>query len=189
MADQRPREGCTYTADVNTEMHTLNTGKEETMTDPLKESARKVQDALRAAGLACEVVEMPKTTRTARDAAAAAGCTVGQIVKSLVFRGTRTQTPYLVVASGVNRVNEKTLADMVNEPVEMPDADFVREKTGFAIGGVPPLGHAQPLKTYIDRDLLHHSEIWAAAGTPNAVFKLTPADLQVITGGQVINVT
>ena len=159
------------------------------MTASLKTSARKVQDALDAAGLSCEVVEMPKTTRTAREAAAAAGCTVGQIVKSLVFKGSRTQKPYLVVASGVNRVNESILADMVNEPVEMSDAEFVREKTGFTIGGVPPLGHEQPLETYIDQDLLQHEEIWAAAGTPNAIFKLTPADLQAITGGRVINIT
>lgn len=159
------------------------------MADSLKSSARKVQDALNAAGLACEVVEMPKTTRTAREAAEAAGCTVAQIVKSLVFRGIRTQKPYLVVASGVNRVNEQQLAALVSEPVEMPDADFVREKTGFAIGGVPPLGHDQPLETYIDRDLLQHEEIWAAAGTPNAIFKLTPSDLHAITGGRVIKVT
>ncbi len=159
------------------------------MADSLKTSARKVQDALDAAGLACEVVEMPNTTRTASEAAAAAGCKVGQIVKSLVFRGTRSHKPYMVVASGANRVNEKILADQVGEPVEMPDADFVRDKTGFAIGGVPPLGHAEPLQTYIDRDLLQYEEIWAAAGTPNAVFKLTPADLQAITGGSVIKVT
>jgi prolyl-tRNA editing enzyme YbaK/EbsC (Cys-tRNA(Pro) deacylase) len=159
------------------------------MADSLKTSARKVQNALDASGMACEVVEMPKTTRTAREAAEAAGCTVGQIVKSLVFKGTRTQKPYLVVASGVNRVNENILAELVNEPVEMPDAEFVREQTGFAIGGIPPLGHDQPLETYIDQDLLQHAEIWAAAGTPNAVFKLTPADLQAVTGGRVIKIT
>ncbi|KPJ75324.1 MAG: hypothetical protein AMJ54_15325 [Deltaproteobacteria bacterium SG8_13] len=159
------------------------------MADSLKTSARRVQDALLAAGLACEVVEMPKTTRTASEAAEAAGCRVGQIVKSLVFRGTRTGKPYLVVASGANRVNEKVLAGLVGEPVEMPDADFVREKTGFAIGGVPPLGHDEPLETYIDQGLLEHEEIWAAAGTPNAIFKLTPADLQAITGGRVVKIS
>ena len=159
------------------------------MTDSLKTSARRVQKALDAAGMACDVVEMPKTTRTAREAAEAAGCTVGQIVKSLIFKGSRTNKPYLVVASGANRVNEKTLAEIVSEPVEMPDADFVREKTGFAIGGVPPLGHNEPLETYIDQDLLDFEEIWAAAGTPNAIFKLTPADLQSITGGRVTKIT
>lgn len=158
------------------------------MADLLKDSARKVQNALDAAGLACDVVEMPQTTRTAREAAEAAGCTVAQIVKSLVFRGTRTQKAYLVIASGANRVNEQRLAELVNEPVEMPDADFVRRKTGFAIGGVPPLGHDQALETYIDRDLLQHEEIWAAAGTPNAIFKLTPSDLQAVTRGRVIEV-
>lgn len=159
------------------------------MAESLKTSARKVQDALTAAGLACEVVEMPKTTRTAREAAEAAGCSVGQIVKSLVFRGARTQKPYLVAASGVNRVNEKILAKQVREPVEMPDADFVRQKTGFVIGGVAPLGHPEPLETYIDEDLLQYTEIWAAAGTPNAIFKLTPADLQAITSGRVMKIT
>jgi prolyl-tRNA editing enzyme YbaK/EbsC (Cys-tRNA(Pro) deacylase) len=163
--------------------------KEDMMTDSLKTSARRVQKALDAAGMACDVVEMPKTTRTAREAAQAAGCTVGQIVKSLIFKGSRTNKPYLVVASGANRVNEETLAEMVSEPVEMPDADFVREKTGFAIGGVPPLGHDNPLETYIDEDLLQYEEIWAAAGTPNAIFKLTPSDLQSITGGQVTKIT
>ena len=156
------------------------------MTQTLKFSAQKVQDALHAAGLACEVVEMPKTTRTAREAAEAAGCSVGQIVKSLIFRGRHTQKPYLVVASGANRVDETILTQRVGEPVEMPDADFVREKTGFAIGGVPPVGHATALHTYIDEDLMQYAEIWAAAGTPNAIFKLTPADLRAITGGQVI---
>lgn len=159
------------------------------MTDLLKESARRVQKALDAAGLACDVVEMPNTTRTAREAAKAAGCTVAQIVKSLVFRGTRTQNPYLVVASGANRVNEQRLAELVGEPVEMPDPDFVRATTGFAIGGVPPLGHDKQLETYFDQDLLQHEEIWAAAGTPNAIFKLTPSDLQAVTRGKVIKVT
>jgi len=151
----------------------------------LSNSAQKVQNALNAHGLPCEVYEMPDTTRTARDAAQAAGCEVGQIVKSLVFKGVRTNKPYLVLASGANRVNEKQLGKIVDEPVKMPDADFVREKTGFAIGGVPPLGHAEKLEILIDEDLLPYDEIWAAAGTPNAIFKLTPMDLQKITAGRV----
>jgi prolyl-tRNA editing enzyme YbaK/EbsC (Cys-tRNA(Pro) deacylase) len=112
---------------------------------------------------------MPNTTRTAGDAAQAAGCEVGQIVKSLVFKGVHTNKPYLVLASGANRVNEKQLGEIVDEPVKMPDADFVRQKTGFAIGGVPPLGHTEKLETFIDEDLMPYDEIWAAAGTPNAI--------------------
>ncbi len=159
------------------------------MSDTLSASARKVQHALEARGLACQVVEMAKTTRSAKDAARAMGCRVEQIVKSLVFRGKESRKAFLIVVSGVNRVNEEKFAELVCEPVEMPDADFVREKTGFAIGGVPPIAHTNPLEIFIDEDLLNYAEIWAAAGTPRAVFKLTPADLQKITGGQVVKIT
>ena len=158
------------------------------MTEHLSGSARKVQDALSAHGLQCQVLELKQSTRGARDAAEAVGCEVGQIVKSLVFKGKASQKPVLVVASGSNRVNEKRLAELISEPVKMPDADFVRQKTGFAIGGVPPIGHAQPLETYIDEDLFKYEEIWAAAGTPHSLFKLTPADLETITGGLVVRV-
>ncbi|MGB9879954.1 MAG: YbaK/EbsC family protein, partial [Anaerolineae bacterium] len=127
----------------------------------------------------------PQSTRTAAEAAQAVGCAVGQIVKSLVFRGKETHKPILVLASGANRVDEKALAHWVGEPIEKADADFVREQTGFAIGGVPPIGHIQPLPTYIDQDLLLYDEIWAAAGTPHAVFRLTPADLVRMTNGMV----
>jgi prolyl-tRNA editing enzyme YbaK/EbsC (Cys-tRNA(Pro) deacylase) len=159
------------------------------MSDKLSASARKVQQALEDRGLACQVVEMSKTTRSAKDAAEAVGCRVEQIVKSLVFKGKKSSKAFLIVASGVNRVNEEKFAELVGEPVEMPDADFVREKTGFAIGGVPPIAHTNPLEAFIDEDLLNYSEIWAAAGTPRAIFKLTPGDLQKITGGQVIKIT
>ena len=158
------------------------------MTEHLSGSARKVQDALSAHGLQCQVLELKQSTRGARDAAEAVGCEVGQIVKSLVFKGKASQKPVLVVASGSNRVNEKRLAELISEPVKMPDADFVRQKTGFAIGGVPPIGHAQPLETYIDEDLFKYEEIWAAAGTPHSLFKLTPAELETITGGLVVRV-
>ena len=159
------------------------------MSDTLSTSARKVQQALEARGLACQVVEMAKTTRSAKDAARAMGCRVEQIVKSLVFRGKESRKAFLIVVSGVNRLNEEKFAELVCEPVEMPDADFVREKTGFAIGGVPPIAHTNPLEIFIDEDLLNYAEIWAAAGTPRAVFKLTPSDLQKITGGQVVKIT
>ena len=159
------------------------------MSDKLSSSAYKVQKSLEELGLECHVVEMDKTTRSAKDAARAVGCRVEQIVKSLVFRGKKTRTAYLIVASGVNRVDEEKFSTLVGEPVDMPDADFVREKTGFAIGGVPPIAHTNPLETFIDKDLLNYSEIWAAAGTPRAVFKLTPADLRKITGGRIIKIT
>ena len=159
------------------------------MSETLSSSSRKVQLALEARGLACQVVEMAKTTRSATDAARAVGCRVEQIVKSLVFRGKKSRTAFLIVASGVNRVNEDKFAELVGEPVEMPDADFVREKTGFAIGGVPPIAHTNRLETFIDEDLFNYAEIWAAAGTPRAVFKLTPADLQKITGGRVVSIS
>ena len=152
---------------------------------PLKDSARRVQAALAAAGFDLEVREFPAGTRTSAEAAAAIGCQVGQIAKSLVFRAKTTDRPVLVVASGANRVDEKALAALAGEPIGRADADFVRRETGFAIGGVPPLGHATPPLAFIDRDLLAFEEIWAAAGTPNAVFRLTPDALSALTGGRV----
>jgi Cys-tRNA(Pro) deacylase len=158
------------------------------MSKELGASAQRVQDALKSNGLSCQVIEMRETTRSAMDAAQAVGCEVGQIVKSLVFRGKQTQKPYLVVASGANRVNVKKIGKLVSESIKMANPDFVREQTGFAIGGVPPLGHPHPLETLIDEDLFKHDEIWAAAGNPNAMFKLTPVDLKKITKGKVISV-
>ena len=158
------------------------------MSNKLKSSAQKVQEALQGHGLACEVVQMQDTTRSAQDAARAVGCEVGQIVKSLVFKGKQSLQPVLVVTSGANRVNEKTIGKQLAEAIKMADPEFVRDVTGFAIGGVPPVGHRQALKIFIDEDLLQYEEIWAAAGTPHAVFKLTPEDLKTITGGKVITV-
>jgi prolyl-tRNA editing enzyme YbaK/EbsC (Cys-tRNA(Pro) deacylase) len=152
----------------------------------LSASAMKVQQALKSFGLNSQVVEMPQSTRTAEDAARAVGCSVGQIAKSLVFKGALSLQPILVVTSGVNRVNEKTLGQLISESITKADPEFVREKTGFAIGGVPPLGHSQPLQIFIDEDLLQFEEIWAAAGTPRTVFKLTSQELQKITGGRII---
>lgn len=158
------------------------------MATELNASAQKVQEALTALGLPCQVVELPASTRTAQEAAQAIGCTVAQIVKSLIFRGTRTGKPILVLASGVNRVNEKRLSEMAGEPIGKADADFVRRHTGFAIGGVPPVGHLTPIETYIDADLLQYQEIWAAAGTPRAVFRLIPQDLQKMNHGSIISI-
>jgi len=160
------------------------------MSNSLSSSAQRVQDALAALGFgAFTVVELPDSTRTAVEAAAAIGCTVEQIVKSLVFKGRQTDQPVLVVASGPNRVNTQTIAALLGEPVDKPDADYVRARTGFVIGGVPPVGHSEPLATFIDQDLLQYDTIWAAAGTPRAVFELTPDDLVKMTGGQVIDVS
>jgi len=155
------------------------------MSEPLSASAQKVQAALDALGFTLQVVQLPQTTRTSAEAAQAVGCEVGQIAKSLIFRAKRTHKPIMVIASGANRVNEKQIGELVGEPIEKPDADFVREKTGFVIGGVPPLGHAEKLDVFVDEDLLQYETIWAAAGNPNAVFKLTPADLVKMSDGRV----
>ncbi len=155
---------------------------------PLNPSAQKVQDALTSAGFDCAVVEFQATTRTSAEAAAAIGTTVARIAKSLIFRTALGDKPVLVIASGENRVDEKKLAALLGEKVERPDADFVRNRTGFAIGGVPPLGHPTKLRTYIDRDLLALGEIWAAGGTPNAVFKLRADQLALMTGGEVADI-
>jgi prolyl-tRNA editing enzyme YbaK/EbsC (Cys-tRNA(Pro) deacylase) len=128
--------------------------------------------------------EFPEGTRTAQDAAAAIGCTVGQIVKSLVFL-TRSHPPkpVLVLCSGANTVDAKRLG------LDKADADVVRRATGFAIGGVPPYGHPAPLETLVDEDLMGYDEIWAAAGTPRSVFPLTPAELVQRSGGAVARVS
>lgn len=159
------------------------------MSEPLSPTAQKVQDALAARGFPYQVVESAQPTRTAAEAAKHVGCQVGQIVKSLVFRATQSGRPVLVITSGANQVNEWRIGALLKEPLEKAPAAFVREHTGFAIGGIPPLGHATPLETFIDQDLLKHQEIWAAAGTPNALFRLTPADLVTMSGGRVVKVT
>lgn len=151
------------------------------MAEELSRSARRIQETLAALGTSFEVVELAASTRTSADAAAAIGCTVAQIAKSIVFRTRDTKRAVIVIASGVNRVNEKRVAAIVGEPIEKADAEFVREKTGFVIGGVPPIGHAEPIHTIVDEDLLELGELWAAAGTPNSVFKLTAEALVRMT--------
>jgi prolyl-tRNA editing enzyme YbaK/EbsC (Cys-tRNA(Pro) deacylase) len=146
---------------------------------------RRVQALLADGGWPNQVVELPRTTRRAIDAAEAVGCTVEQIVKSLIFRGQASDRVILVMASGVNRVDEARLAALVGEPIGKADADFVRQRTGYAIGGVAPIGHREPVVALIDADLLRHERIWAAAGSPNAVFALTPDQLVAMTGGTV----
>jgi prolyl-tRNA editing enzyme YbaK/EbsC (Cys-tRNA(Pro) deacylase) len=155
---------------------------------PLKPAARKVQDALAARGFPNEVVERAESARTAPEAAAAVGCEVAQIVKSLVFRGRTTGRGVLVLASGSNRVDLSRVEALIGEPVEKADAEFVRRATGFAIGGVPPLGHPEPLLAVVDEDLRRFVRIWAAAGHPSAVFALTPDELVAMTGGTVARI-
>ena len=155
---------------------------------PLKPSAQKVQDALRAAGFSNEVIELPDSARTAAEAAAAVGCEVAQIVKSLLFEARPSGRAVLVAASGSHRVDEKAVAAVLGEAIARASADFVRERTGFAIGGVPPIGHAQPVVSVVDEALLQYGRIWAEAGHPHAVFSLTPQELVRMTGGQVARI-
>ena len=151
-------------------------------------SAQKVQDAIRALGFAFQVVEYLESTKNPAEAAARVGCQVGQIVKSLVFRREKTGKAVLILTSGANRVDEPSFSLLLGETILRADADFVRKNTGYAIGGIPPIGHDFPLETYIDEDLLQHGNIWAAAGTPNAVFELTPSSLLKMTNGRIITV-
>ena len=157
------------------------------MSKPLSKSARRVQDALDKQGKDFQVIELPDSTRTAVEAARAVGCQLGQIVKSLVFKAKRSRRPVLVIASGANRVDEKKIEALIGEPLGKADADFVRSSTGFAIGGVPPVGHDPEMPVFIDNDLLQYDEVWAAAGTPHAVFRLDPHDLQPMTGGKLVD--
>ncbi len=155
---------------------------------PLSQTAQRVQDLLTARGFDCHVVEFAESTRTSQEAADRAGCDLGQITKSLIFKGRESGKPILVLTSGANRVDEKRIGEYAGEPIGRADPDFVRLVTGFAIGGVPPLGHTQPMETYLDEDLLQYSTIWAAAGTPKAIFELRPADLQEMSGGRTVKV-
>src|SRR5262249_34274748 len=139
-------------------------------------------------GLTTEVIEFAETTKTSADAAQQIGCSVAQIAKSLIFRAKQSNRPVLVIASGVNRVDEKALEALLGEKIGQADAEFVRDKTGYAIGGVAPVGHASAPVTFIDEDLLKLESIWAAAGTPFAVFRLTPGDLKRLTGGTVAKI-
>lgn len=158
------------------------------MEKELSPSAERVQKALNEAGFHFQVIELPQTTRSAQEAARAVGCKVEQIVKSLIFRTKESNRAILILASGGNRVDETKVSSLLGEPIEKADADFVKERTGFVIGGVPPLGHRKKLEAFIDEDLLRYDLIWAAAGTPNAVFSLSPSDLLKMTEGKVISI-
>ena len=155
---------------------------------PLSEAAQRVQDALRAGGFTNTVIELEVPVKTAGAAAEAVGCTPEQIVKSLVFQGVTSGKPILVVASGGTRISESRLTAIVHEPVKMGPPKFVREVTGFAIGGIPPVGHAQRIDTIVDAKLLTLDGLWAAAGHPNSLFQLTADELQRMTGGRIADV-
>jgi Cys-tRNA(Pro) deacylase len=154
---------------------------------PLSASAQRVQDALAAAGVATSIVEHAASARTSQEAADVLGCPVAAIAKSLVFR-TGDAGAVLVIASGANRVDLAKVAALVGAAPGKADADFVREVTGYAIGGIPPLGHATSLPAIVDRDLMRHATVYAAGGTPNAMFPIRPADLVRVCGGRVADV-
>lgn len=154
-----------------------------------RESVRRVRAALEDRGLAPEFVELERTARSAAEAAEALGCRVGQIVKSLVFRGEESGRSVLVLAGGSNRVDEAKISAILSEPVGKADAAFVREKSGFAIGGVPPVAHAEPPVVFLDEDLMREEVVWAAAGHTHVVFGLGPEELLKATGARVAPVS
>ncbi len=155
---------------------------------PLKGSVARVHAAMQAAGLPVDILRFPESTRSAEDAAAAVGCSVAEIAKSLVFHATESDRPALVIASGVNRVDPERVAALVGEPLARADGRFVRARTGFAIGGVAPFGHKETPLIVIDRDLLAFEAVWAAAGAPDAVVRIESARLVELTGGFVAQV-
>jgi prolyl-tRNA editing enzyme YbaK/EbsC (Cys-tRNA(Pro) deacylase) len=171
----------------NADMTESTLSNEDNPLDALPDSARRVALLLRERGHPKAVVMLPETGKTSAEAAAGLGCSVAQIAKSILFRRRDDDAPVLVIASGVNRVDEKKVAAQVGE-IGRADAKFVREKTGYAIGGVCPIGHATPPVTLIDADLLALDSLWAAAGHPHAVFNLSPQELVALTGAPVADV-
>ncbi|MBI0328433.1 YbaK/EbsC family protein [Burkholderia plantarii] len=154
----------------------------------LSKRAQYFQEVLAERGLEMEVLELPASTRTADDAARTLGCEKAQIVKSLVFRSLADDRPVVVLASGPNRVNEEAISQLIGAKIVKADADFVKEATGFAIGGVPPLGHKQEVALLVDEDLLGFDELWAAAGTPSAVFKIAGRFTDILPAHRVVSV-
>lgn len=150
-----------------------------------KSANQRVRQAIETKGFKCDILNLSDSTRTAQEAAETIGCTVSEIAKSLVFKTSKTKRPILVIASGTNRVDTSKVGSLVGEPVKKADADYIRDQTGFAIGGIPPVGHSQQLQTYIDKDLLNYETVWAAAGTPYSVFSVDSDDLITLTGGTV----
>lgn len=160
------------------------------MNQPLSKNAQTIQEILNQSNAAYQVRELPDSTRTAKDAAQTIGCDVSQIVKSLIFKTKLSEKPILILASGSNLVNEATIANIIGESICKANANFVKKITGFAIGGVPPVGHKNPIKdTIIDQDLVTYGRVWAAAGTPNAVFCISSKNLVALTGGKIAQIT
>lgn len=146
-------------------------------TGTLPPSAQRVQDALRVLGIAAQVVELAVAARTSQQAADALGIAAGQIAKSLIFRAAKSGRAVLVIAAGDRRVDERRIAAQLGEAIERASPEFVREYSGFAIGGVAPVGHAKSMVTYVDTSLRRFDTVWAAGGTPHCVFPIAPADL------------
>ncbi len=152
----------------------------------LSKKSRIVQDYLSKFGLRLEVVEFSESTKTAQEAATAIGCEIGQIVKSLVFKNKNKAVLFLV--SGKNKLDVNKVSRELRLEIKKADASFVKEATGFSIGGIPPVAHQTQLDTYIDQDLLEYKEVWAAAGMPYSVFRLESRMLQPLTNGQIVQV-
>lgn len=159
------------------------------MVSELSDSAKRVQNFLSAMGFSFEVKELPGSARTAQEAADSIGCSVSQIAKSLVFRDKEIDRPILVIASGSNRVDIMKIQKATGLKLGRADGKYVKERVGYAIGGVPPAGHNEPLETILDKDLKKYETIWAAAGTPFAVFQLKPADLEPLTKGRWVDLS
>lgn len=158
------------------------------MEHELSPSAQKIQDHLLRLGYPYKVIEFHETTKTSSDAAERVGCSVGQIIKSLVFKGHHSGKAVLVLTSGANRVDVEKVANLAGDSIDRANPEFVREVTGFAIGGIPPIGHVSKIETFIDEDLINYETLWAAAGTPNAVFELRSNDLQKMTSARIADI-
>ncbi len=150
----------------------------------MSKSLARVRRALEDAGLAADIRDMPSETRTAAQAAAAAGCALDQIAKSIIFRGEDSGTAILFLTAGGNQVDAGKASDVAGEPLGKADAGLIRAQTGFAIGGVAPVGHLTPIRAYLDPRLMEFDVIWAAAGTPRHIFPIAPADLLRLTGAE-----
>lgn len=157
------------------------------MNKELSGNAKKIQNFLIDKGFSCEVKELPDSTRTAEEAARAIGCDVAQIAKSLIFIDKTSGNPILIIASGANQVDLKKIEQAKGLHLIKADGKFVKERVGFAIGGVPPVGHNEKMMTFLDRSLKNYEWIWAAAGTPFAVFRLNSHEIQKMTDGEFID--
>ena len=155
----------------------------------LPASAQRVQTALSLLGIDSRVIELAAAARTSQQAADALGVEVGRIAKSLVFRASRSSRAVLVIAAGDRRVDETRVAAALGEPIERATPEFVRQHTGFAIGGVAPLGHPAPLSTFVDASLRRFDTVWAAGGTPHCVFPIAPGALVAASAGHEIDLS